>query len=66
MAIISYDFGEGFCVNNDNRCMPVFSSIGLALRCTALLKTKCGNALKPLTVLLVLPTRFPGDLYRAE
>ena len=46
--------------------MPVFNSIGLALGCTALLKTKCGNALKPLTVLLVLPTRFPGDLYRAE
>ena len=46
--------------------MPVFNSIGLALGCTALLKTKCGNALKPLTVLLVLPTRLPGDLYRAE
>ena len=29
--------------------MLVFSSIGLALRCIALLKIKCGNALEPTT-----------------
>ena len=46
MAIISHDFEECFSANNDNQCMLVFSSIGLALRCTALLKTKCGNALE--------------------
>ena len=46
MAIISHDFEEIFCANNDNQCMLVFSSIGLALRCTALLKTNCGNALE--------------------